>query len=254
MKDSFVLQTKYRKQISRLGMEQRGVLFTAILCYEAGENLPAMDAATEMAFDFVREDLDENRRKYEEQCRKNAENGLKGGRPKKANETEKTDRFSENRPQPKKADNDNDNDSDSDNDSDNDSDVNIERAKSSRKEKVKKEIGPYISPSGPVRGTTSLDDLNEVYLTYLQSRKENKKPLKSETSIRANADKLIRMATANGALDTDKAAAILRQSIENGWQGLFELKEPMEAARSGTSSGYSGYSFDELEARLGGWA
>lgn len=248
MKDSFVLQTKYRKQIARLGMEQRGVLFTAILCYEAGEDLPVMDAATEMAFDFVREDLDENRRKYEEQCRKNAENGLKGGRPKKADETEKTDRFTENRPQPKKADNDNDSDGDGD------SEVIIKSAKSTQKEKEKKEKEPYISPSGPVRGLTSLADLNEVYLTYLQSRKENKKPLKSETSIRANAEKLIRMATANGALDTDKAAAILRQSIENGWQGLFELNEPMEAARSGTSSGYSGYSFDELEARLGGLA
>ena len=219
MKDSFILQTKYGKQISRLDMEQRGILFTAILGYESGEDLPEMDVATSMAFDFIREDLDENRRRYEEQCRKNAENGQKGGRPRKANETEKTDRFLENRPQPKKA----DNDSDSDNDSE--SEVIIKSAISTKKEKEKKEKEPYFPRDLTTRGMIPLSELEEIYADFLQCRKENKHPLKSETSIRANVQKLIRMATANGAFDTDKAAAILRQSIENGWQGLFEPKE-----------------------------
>lgn len=115
MKDSFILYTKYKQQIKRLDMEQRGILFTAILMHESGEELPEMDVATSMAFDFISVDLKENAYKYEETCKKNAENGRKGGRPKKqtvTEETEKTDRFSENRPQAKKADNENDIDND----------------------------------------------------------------------------------------------------------------------------------------------
>lgn len=123
MKDSFLLYTKYRKQIKGLSMEQRGVLFTAILMHEANEALPEMDGCTQMAFDFICTDLDENRQKYEEKCAQNSENGAKGGRPKKTEEnrtvsekakkSEKTERFSKKRTQAKKADNDNDYDNDS---------------------------------------------------------------------------------------------------------------------------------------------
>ena len=116
MKDSFILYTKYKQQIQGLTMEQRGVLFTAILMHESDDlMLPEMDPVTAMAFDFIKVDLNENAQKYEERCRKNAENGNKGGRPRKQTvleETEKTERFSENRTQPKKADNDSDNDND----------------------------------------------------------------------------------------------------------------------------------------------
>lgn len=241
-KNNFLLSDEWESMFSALPDEKAGQLIKAAFKYHAGEEASIDDPILDAVFCMVKAKIDENDKKYAEICQKRAEAA-------KAKDS-KSEQMQANATKGEQA----TPDSECDSDSDNDSDVNIERAKSSRKEKVKKEIGPYISPSGPVRGTTSLADLNEVYLTYLQSRKENKKPLKSETSIRANADKLIRMATANGALDTDKAAAILRQSIENGWQGLFELKEPMETARSGTASGYSGYSFDELEARLGGWA
>lgn len=117
MKDSFILYTKYSKQITRLSMEQRGVLFTAILLHESGDpDLPEMDAATGMAFDFIRADLEDNAKKYLEKCAINAMNGAKGGRPKKQPEhpkTEKSERFSKKHSHPKKADNDNDYDYDS---------------------------------------------------------------------------------------------------------------------------------------------
>lgn len=128
MKDSFILSTKYFKQIQALSIEQRGLLMTAIFCHESGEVLPEMDAVTEMAFSFIRQDLDDNRAKYEEKCRRNQENGAKGGRPSKPEETErenknrteseKTERFFDNRTVLKKADNDNEYDNDSDNDND----------------------------------------------------------------------------------------------------------------------------------------
>lgn len=87
MKDSFVLYTKYEKRIQRLTMEQRGVLFTSILLYEAGSELPEMDDAVAMAFDFIREDLDENRAKYEEICRKRKEAGSRKPSQEQANDS-----------------------------------------------------------------------------------------------------------------------------------------------------------------------
>ena len=115
-KDSFIVYTSYEKNFSLLNMEQRGVLITAMMSYQLGNDLPEMDALTEMAFSFIRDDMDRNNQSYEEKCNKNRENGKKGGRPK----TEKANGFSEN---PEKANgyfenpNDNDNESDNDNDS-----------------------------------------------------------------------------------------------------------------------------------------
>ena len=71
MRDSFVMYTSYLRKVRLLGMEQRGILFTAILKYEAGEELPEMDEGTAIAFAFIQEDLDQNRLKYEETCAKN---------------------------------------------------------------------------------------------------------------------------------------------------------------------------------------
>lgn len=243
-KNNFLLSDEWESMFSALPDEKAGQLIKAAFKYHAGEEASIDDPVLDAVFCMVKAKIDENEKKYAEICQKRAEAA-------KAKDS-KSEQMQANATKGEQVTPDNEYDNDSD--IDNVIDIAIESTKRTQKEKVKKESEPYINPSGPVRGITSLADLNDVYMSYLQSRKENKKPLKSETSIRANAEKLIRMATANGALDTDKAAAILRQSIENGWQGLFELKEPMEEARSGTSSGYSGYSFDELEARLGGWA
>lgn len=58
MKNSFVLYTEYAKHIGLLSMEQRGILFTAVMNYATGIELPKMEAATEMAFSFIKEQLD----------------------------------------------------------------------------------------------------------------------------------------------------------------------------------------------------
>lgn len=118
MKDSFLISTGYYEQIKALSVEQRGILFTAIMAHECGDDMPELDAVTNMAFLFIKKDLDENRQRYEEKCKANAANGAKGGRPKKSerflekpSESEKSEQFLE---KPKKADNDNEYDNDND--------------------------------------------------------------------------------------------------------------------------------------------
>lgn len=66
MKDSFVLYTRYAKHIEKLNMEQRGVLFTAIMNHATGDDLPEMDAATDIIAGIIIEDIEECARKWEE--------------------------------------------------------------------------------------------------------------------------------------------------------------------------------------------
>ena len=83
MKDRFVIYTKYEEQIKMLTDTQAGILLRAMIAHQKGEPLPKMDGLTSMAFTFIRQQNDENGKRYEEICRINKENGMKGGRPRK---------------------------------------------------------------------------------------------------------------------------------------------------------------------------
>ena len=97
-KNSFVMYTEYLKHIQKLSMDQRGELFTAILCYASGEELPELDAAADMAFSFIKERMDRDNEAYLEKCRKRSEAGKLGGRP-----TAKANGSSEKQTKAKKA-------------------------------------------------------------------------------------------------------------------------------------------------------
>ena len=103
MKNSFVLYTEYAKHLALLSMEQRGVLFTAIMAYELGDTLPDMDGMTQMAFSFISEQLSRDKEKYESTCKKRSEAGSRGGRPKASEENEKQDEPQEEEKKQEKA-------------------------------------------------------------------------------------------------------------------------------------------------------
>lgn len=103
MKNSFVLYTEYAKHLSLLSMEQRGVLFTAIMAYELGDTIPDMDGMTQMAFSFISEQLSRDKEKYESTCKKRSEAGSRGGRPKTNESNEKQDEPQEKEEKQEKA-------------------------------------------------------------------------------------------------------------------------------------------------------
>ncbi len=79
----------------------------AIFSYQKDGTTPSgISSDANMAFSFIRSQLDRDGEKYADRCRKNSINGAKGGRPKKS---EKTDGFYE-----KASESLNDNDTDSD--------------------------------------------------------------------------------------------------------------------------------------------
>ena len=86
-KKGFIMYCDILCNIELLNMEQRGVLFTAILCDQSGEELPEMDTSVKIAFSFIKKGIDLNTTKYNAIVEKRREAGKKGGRPPKANES-----------------------------------------------------------------------------------------------------------------------------------------------------------------------
>ena len=96
MKRSFVLYCDYEQHLSLLTMEQRGVLFTAIMSYQNGKDVPEMDNAVAMAFSFIKSQLSRDNERYDEIVKKRSEAGKMGGRPRKQTEAKKADTVNDN--------------------------------------------------------------------------------------------------------------------------------------------------------------
>ena len=212
MKKSFVLYYDYAEKFKSLSDEQFGKLTRCMIAYEnTGETIPIEDIIVQMAFDVVKVDLDRNRKKYESICKRNRENGQKGGRPKETqNNPNNPVGFLETQNNPNNPvgpDNDNDNDIDKDNDTkEKIYPTDIQKRKAPPKEK------PVYYPND--------EKLNKAFEDFLIHRKQIKKPM-SDRAITLAINKLEELSEG----DNDKAIEIINQSILNGWQGIFELKE-----------------------------
>lgn len=108
VKKSFVLYTDYQENILLLSKEQRGDLLTLIMAYASGDTLPAVDGVTQMAFSFIKSQMDKDAEKYSGVIEKRREAGKQGGRPKVNGSDEKAKKangFSEKQSEAKKPDN-----------------------------------------------------------------------------------------------------------------------------------------------------
>lgn len=142
MKNSFVMYTRYKRQIDRLDVEQKALLLEAIMAYQTDEELPEMDAITGMLFSVMQSDFDADRDKYEEKCLKRSEAGKAGGRPRKeepeeennsfSEKAKKANAFSEKQKKQKNPDSDNDGDYECDYEGDKEKPSNEGKKKSSR--------------------------------------------------------------------------------------------------------------------------
>lgn len=87
-KSSFLIYHEYREPLKLLTDEQRGQLLMALIDYSESGVVPELDGISMMAFSFIQSQMDRDSKKYENRCSSNRENGKKGGRPKKENDTE----------------------------------------------------------------------------------------------------------------------------------------------------------------------
>ena len=140
-KNSFVLQTRLNSLVAKLSDKQAGTLFKGILNYaENGVKATFEDGMVDIVFEMVKQDIDYTAQKYAEICKRNADNGKLGGRPKQVL-LEKPNGYLKN---PKKPNGYFGKHNDNDNDVDNDI---KEKEKDKEKEKTTLSIKRFKKPS-----------------------------------------------------------------------------------------------------------
>jgi len=106
---SFILYQEYKKNISLLSQNQKGDLLDAIFSFNEGVEIK-LDPIVEMAFSFIKSDLERNKIKYQNIIERNKINGVNGGRPKNPKEPKKPSGLFGNPKKPKETLNDNEDD------------------------------------------------------------------------------------------------------------------------------------------------
>ena len=129
MKNSFIVHLDYKDDLQLLSRDERGAIFDAMISYAETGVVPEFeDRALAMAFAPIKRWMDKDAAAYEETCRKNRKNALKGGapagnqnarkQPKTTQNNRTVEKTTENNPkQPKQPDNEYDYEYDNDHDS-----------------------------------------------------------------------------------------------------------------------------------------
>lgn len=117
-KKGFVLYADQVTIFSELPDDMAGRLIKHIFKYVNDEDPETDDLIIRVAFASIKTQLKRDLKKYEERCKRNKDNGLKGGRPKTETNPHKPTGLIGNRNEPRKPDKDNDKDNDSDIDKD----------------------------------------------------------------------------------------------------------------------------------------
>lgn len=114
-KNTILVYTDLMEQLDELSMEERGIILTAMIKYQLGEELPKMDKTLKLVFIPIRQSIDRDNDAYVRKCEKNREN---------INKRWNTTEYDRIRSDTNHTDNDNDNENDKDNvkDKDNDKD------------------------------------------------------------------------------------------------------------------------------------
>lgn len=185
MRESFVVYTEWGAQFELLSDKQRSDLIMAIFDYQREKPVQELDAATSMAFSFIKTVLDRDAKKWAEVVEKRREAGKLGGRPKKQTKAKKANAFCEKQKKQSKA-------------------------KKAVNENVNVNVNENVNNKSPL--DIALDNF-----------KDHRKQLKAPMTDQAYKMLLNKLEKLSGG-DEEKKVAILNQSIENGWKGVFELK------------------------------
>jgi len=81
IKSGFIFYTEYIEHFKLLSDSEVKSLLFAICDYHSNNTIPNLQPLPQMAFSFIKADLDRNLKKYASVCDRNKKNGKKGGRP-----------------------------------------------------------------------------------------------------------------------------------------------------------------------------
>lgn len=238
-KNSFVLYSEYLTYFNKIEMLEKGKLIDALLKYCQGlpvENeIKDMESATEMAFLFISHQIDLDMEKWQSRCEVNRQNGSKGGAPKgnsnakkSSNEDEEktTENNQNNQNQPKTTEN-----KPNDNDNENDNDIKKKIIKEKATARTKTNTVLTDSDIAVLIEENFIDsDVRQKFKEFVEMRKA--KGQSKAVRTKATFDGLVRQLR-KIAVNKKQAIAVLQKSIDNCWQGLFELDKNIEVDEEG---------------------
>lgn len=92
-KKSFLVYFDWEEPLQTLQKDELGELFLNMLHYaKTGEELEFESFSAKVVFCFIKSAIDRDKEAYEERCRKNAENGSKGGKKTAENHKSESER------------------------------------------------------------------------------------------------------------------------------------------------------------------
>lgn len=174
----------------KLKDQEKGRLIDAMVAYAKGEEIEDRLIGNEAyVFPMFQLQIDRDQQEYADRIRKQRENGLKGGRPKKA------DGYPENPKNPLVS-------------------TKTKKSQDKEKDKDKEEVKDNISPLSPLQGVSpKLQAAFDDWLAYKRERREPYKPM----GLKALETQVLNNAKTYG----DQAVAdLIRECMANGWRGI----------------------------------
>ena len=211
-RDGFIIHEEHMDDVLELTHEEQGELLTSLVYHYRGEEYEPQDKAVKMLSHGMCRRMDYDAERY----RKKAEAGAKGGRTSKREAEISKDKQNESKNKQKVS---KEKQSESKNkQSESKSKLTVTVTDTVTDTVTVKDNNPPFPPLG---GNYSEDpELDDAVRRYIAHRKKIKKPITDEGSVRRLLKKLDGMAST-----TSEKVAILNQSIDNCWQGLFPLKD-----------------------------
>ncbi len=220
-KKSFLLYVDIIHSVNILDNEEAGQLFKHILDYVNDKNPILEDRLLQATFEPIRQSLKRDLQKYDKRVDVARHNGEKGGRPRKAEITQKTQSVKK---EPRKADS-----------------VSV-----SVSDSVSDSVSVSVSVSDSVINLpfNSKRFSNAWSLWKGYKKKDFRFSFKSAISESTALSKLHKMSEGN----EENALLIIEQSVANGWKGFFELSKSQNKKSNEPSQDY----MLNLKSRLNG--
>lgn len=208
----------WKQKTKNLKPEEKGRLIDALIDYASGNDAEDTLTGNEIyIYPVFQLQIDRDREELEKYSKKQSENGAKGGRPRKATETQENPKnpplFSETQENPEKL-----------------------RLKNKIKEEEKEKEDIFIGFANGDQGL--LDTLRD----FEKMRKQIKAPLTDQ------AKKMLCSRLSQLATDNPTRIEILNQSILNSWKGVFPLKG--NTVKGNPKAPLTGYQVGNEELRM----
>ena len=210
MRDTTIFYRSFYEAIKELPLENQALIYDAIFSYALDFTEKDLTGICKTVFTLIKPQIDANNKRFE--------NGTKPKTKQKESKTEAKDKQDLSK-------------TEANNNKNNNKKVNNNKNNNLNVNENNKEDGVLQTP------------LEKKFEEFLEYRKQIKKPV-VEKSLQPLKNKLWELSNKN----TQTAIDILDQTITNGWQGIFEIKNNNNGKQKGNNDEFLKAIYDEYNA------